>query len=103
MHSLELLGLGFFYSLVKQYRDTLGRLYDEAPTPLSLAGFVAARYTYEMLRGVDGALTRQNVLSALGRRNAIDLGGFHIALESKGRGGTYVTQSMVTPDGRIVG
>lgn len=89
--------------IVRQYRDTLGRLYDEAPTPLSLAGFVAARYTFETLRSVDDALTRQNVLSALGRRNAIDLGGFHIALEGKGRGGTYVTQSMLTPDGRIVG
>jgi hypothetical protein len=56
-----------------------------------------------MLRGVDGPLTRQNVLIALGKRSAIDLGGFHIALEGKGRGGTYVTQSMVSADGRIVG
>jgi ABC-type branched-subunit amino acid transport system substrate-binding protein len=89
--------------IVKHYRETLGRLYDEAPTALSLAGFVAARYTYEMLRSVDGPLTRQNVLQTLAKRSSIDLGGFHIALESKGRGGTYVTQSMVSPDGRIVG
>ena len=89
--------------IVRQYRETLGRLYDEPPTPLSLAGFVAARYTYEMLRGVDGPLTRQNMLLTLNKRSAIDLGGFHIALEGKGRGGTYVTQSMVSPSGRIVG
>lgn len=89
--------------IVKQYRETLGRLYDEAPTALSLAGFVAARYTFEMLHSVDGPLTRQNVLLALGKRSPIDLGGFRIALESKVRSGTYVTQSMISPNGRIVG
>jgi hypothetical protein len=89
--------------IVKHYRETMGRLYDEAPTALSLAGFVAARYTYKMLRSVEGPLTRQNVLLTLGKRSSIDLGGFHIALESTGRGGTYVTQSMMSPNGRIVG
>jgi ABC-type branched-subunit amino acid transport system substrate-binding protein len=89
--------------IVKAYRDILGRLYDEPPTPQSLAGFMAARYTFEMLHGVDGPLTRPSTLQAMQKRTSLDLGGFRIALESKSRGGTYVTQSMIAADGRLVG
>lgn len=89
--------------IVKAYRDTLGRLYDEPPTPQSLAGFLAARYTFEMLHSMDAPLTRANALQAFQQRGTLDLGGFRIALESRKRSGTYVTQSMVSPDGRLVG
>ncbi len=89
--------------IVKAYRDTLGRLYDEPPTPQSLAGFLAARYTFEMLQSMDAPLTRAHALQAFQQRSTLDLGGFRIALQPKDRSGTYVTQSMVSPDGRLIG
>ena len=89
--------------IVRAYRDTLGRLFDEPPTPLSLAGFIAARYTFEVLSDLDGALTRQNVLSAFQKRSATDIGGYRIAFNPQGRSATFVTQSMLTQDGRVVG
>jgi ABC-type branched-subunit amino acid transport system substrate-binding protein len=89
--------------IVKTYRETLGRLYDEPPTPHSLAGFMAARYTFEMLQGVDGSLNRASTLQAMQKRSSMDLGGFRVALDARSRSGTYVTQSMLSPDGRLVG
>lgn len=89
--------------VVRSYRDTLGRLYDEPPTPHSLAGFVSARYTYEMLLSLEGATTRQNTLQAMQKRSSMELGGFRLSLEGKSRSGTYVTQSMIAPDGRLLG
>ena len=89
--------------IVKAYRDSLGRLYDEPPTPHSLAGFIAARYVVELLQGLDGPLTRQNVLRMLQKRGTVDLGGFRIAPNEKTRSGTYVTQSMLSASGRLVG
>lgn len=89
--------------VVRSYRETLGRLYDEPPTPHSLAGFISARYTCEMLLSVDGATTRQSTLQALQKRGSMELGGFRLSLEGKGRSGTYVTQSMIAPDGRLLG
>jgi len=89
--------------VVKAYRSALGRLYDEPPTPLSLAGYIAARYTHEVLQGVDGPLTRANALQAFARRSTVDLGGFRISPDTRGRGTAYVTQSMVSADGRLVG
>lgn len=89
--------------VVKAYRNALGRLYDEPPTPLSLAGYIAARYTHEVLQGVDGPVTRTSALQAFARRSAVDLGGFRISPDNRGRGTAYVTQSMVAADGRLVG
>lgn len=89
--------------IVKAFRTALSRLYDEPPTPLSLAGYMSARYTYEVLQGVDGSISRTNTLQAFARRSAVDLGGFRIAPDSRTRGTAYVTQSMISADGRLVG
>lgn len=89
--------------VVRSYRDTLARLFDEPPTSLSLAGFIAARYTYEVLSDVEGALTRQSALAAFQRRSTLDVGGFRISYNAQRRSSTYVTQSMLTADGRLIG
>lgn len=90
-------------AVVRSYRETLARLFDEPPTSLSLAGFIAARYTCEVLNGMDGALTRPAVLSAFQKRANLDLGGFRISFNNQRRSSTYVTQSMMTLDGRVIG
>ncbi|GAB1387098.1 hypothetical protein MASR1M59_22460 [Melaminivora sp.] len=87
--------------IVRAYREALARLYDEPPSPQGLAGFIAARYTAQLLQGLNGPITRASVLAALRRRPAIDLGGF--AIEADGPSPAYVTQSMLAADGRIVG
>jgi len=89
--------------VVRAYRDTMGRLFDEPPVSLSLAGFIAARYTFEVLRDVDGTLTRASALAAFQRREALDVGGYRIAFNPQRRSATYVTQSMLTTDGRVIG
>jgi len=89
--------------IVRAYRETLSRLFDEPPTPLSLAGFIAARYTYEVLNDVDGPLTRQSALATFQRRASLDIGGFRISFNPQRRSSTYVTQSMMTIDGRLIG
>ena len=89
--------------VVRKYRETMARLFDEPPTPLSLAGFIAARYTFEVLSEVDGALSRQSALSAFQRRASLNIGGFRISFDARRRSGIYVTQSMMTLDGRLIG
>lgn len=89
--------------VVRQYRDTLTRLFDEPPTPHSLAGFIAARYTFEVLNGIDGPLTRQSALSSFQSRASLNVGGFRVSFDAAGRSGAYVTQSMMGLDGRLIG
>ncbi len=89
--------------VVRAYRKTLGRLFDEPPTPQSLAGYIAARYTFEVLKRIDGVPTRQSALAAFQQRQPMNLDGFHINFNALGRSGAYVTQSMITTDGRLIG
>ena len=89
--------------IVRAYREALSRLFDEPPTPLSLAGFIAARYTFEVLHDIDSPVTRASVLAAFQRRATLDVGGFRVAFDPRRRAGAFVTQSMLTTDGRVVG
>jgi hypothetical protein len=89
--------------IVRRYRDVLGRLFDEPPAALSLAGFIAAHYTFEVLNGIDGALTRASVLAAFQRRQELDLGGYRVSYQGQRRSAGFVTQSMLTSDGRVIG
>ena len=89
--------------IVRNYRETLNRLYDEPPTPQSLAGYLSARYAQEVLANLDGALNRANTLQAFTRRLPMDLGGFRINPDPKRKTPAFVTQSMVAADGRLVG
>ena len=90
-------------AVVRSFRETLGRLFDEPPTSLSLAGFIAARYTFEVLSRMEGALTRPSVLSAFQKRSNVDLGGFQVNFDNQRRSSAYVTQSMMTLEGRVIG
>lgn len=89
--------------VVRRYREVMTRLFDEPPVALSLAGFIAAHYTFQVLHEVDATPTRAEVLAAFQRRRELDVGGFRVTFDAKRRSATFVTQSMLTADGRVVG
>jgi hypothetical protein len=90
--------------VVRAYRQQLKLLFDEAPTPVGLAGYVAARYFTQVLGRMEGPVTRAGLLQAFGRRPAADLDGFQVRFSgAASRGSRYVTQTLLTADGRLVG
>ena len=90
--------------VVRGYREQLRRLFDEAPTPLSLVGYLAGRYAAQVIARIEGPLNRATVMQAFARRPSIDLDGFGIRFDgSASRGSRYVTQTMLTADGRLIG
>lgn len=89
--------------IVRAYRETMARLFDEPPNPLSLSGYIAARYAQDVLQQLDAGATRAQVLQAFQKSGARDLGGFRVAFQAQRRVSAYVTQSMLSADGRILG
>lgn len=90
-------------TVVRSYRAALVRYFDEPPTPQGLAGFIASRFVFETLKSLEGPVTRASLLKSLQKRGSTEFGGFRIDLDGKRRGGTFVTQSMMSRDGRIIG
>ena len=89
--------------MVRAFRETLARLYDEPPTPHSLSGYAAARYAHEVLHTIDAPVNRASALLAFQRRSTIDLGGLRVDPSQRRSGNAFVTQCMIAADGRIVG
>lgn len=89
--------------VVRSYREALARFYDDPPSPLGLAGYIAARYTAEVMGGITGPVTRASMLAALQKRASVNIGGYAIGYQGRQRTNAYVTQSMLTNAGRIIG
>jgi hypothetical protein len=68
-----------------------------------LAGFIAAKYTAEVLQQISGPITRANALAAFQQRKPVTVGGWSVTYQDKKRSAPFVTQSMLSSDGRIVG
>ena len=45
-----------FAKMSAKTTETLARLFDEAPIPLSMASLITARYTFGVLNALDGCL-----------------------------------------------
>jgi hypothetical protein len=60
---------------VRDYRASLKLQFDEKPSQISLAGYLAARYVLPVLARMDRAPTRENVLTEFERRTGEDIGG----------------------------
>jgi ABC-type branched-subunit amino acid transport system substrate-binding protein len=89
--------------IVQSYRAAMKKFFDEPPTPLSLAGYISARYTFEVLAKVSQPLTRELALAAFQRRQSMNLDGYKINYQGTDRASQFVTLTMLNKDGRTIG
>lgn len=88
--------------LVRGYRSTLSRLFDEPPTALSLSGYISARITQSLLSQY-GVRTRAQAAALTRTPWHLELGGHVVDYNGQQASNPYVTQSMVSADGRLIG
>ena len=89
---------------VLDYRASLKAQFDEKPSQISLAGYLAARYVLPILARMDRPATRESILTEFERCPSSDIGGFSLAFNAPlRRGSSFVTQTLLTADGRLVG
>lgn len=87
----------------REYRAALKDLFDEEPTPLSFAGYLAGLYVASLLGRISGAPTRDGLLALVRSRPGADLQGFGTPFLQGTRGSSYVTQTLLRGDGRLIG
>ncbi len=89
---------------LREYRAQLQAQFDEKPSHMSLAGYLAGRYALRVVARIEGVPTRESVLAEFARRPREDIGGFRIDFSgSQARGSSYVAQTLLRGDGRLLG
>ncbi|MDB5730899.1 MAG: amino acid/amide transporter substrate-binding protein family, partial [Variovorax sp.] len=88
--------------VVRSYRAALQRLFDEAPSPVSLAGYLAGRYAAAVLAGAGPNPTRARVLAEFQRRRPLELDGYHLEFARDGRASRYVSQTLLNAQGNFI-
>lgn len=90
-------------AVVETYRSRLGELYDEPPSTISLAGYLAGQYTAALVREAGSPLTRERLLDGVARRKPVSLGGWAIDFRDGRRGSQFVNPTLLDPSGRLIG
>jgi ABC-type branched-subunit amino acid transport system substrate-binding protein len=92
-------------AVARDYRALLKKLFDEEPSPISLAGYMAGLYAGQAAQRAGGAngTSREALLGELRKRQPIELRGFRFDFSDGRRGSQYVTQTLLGSDGRLVG
>lgn len=85
--------------LVAGFKRVLGRYMDEAPSAMSLEGYVAGQALISVLRRADGS--RRLAQVARDRVGALDLGGLKLDLAGV-RAIDQIQLAMLTRDGRLI-
>jgi len=89
--------------VVRAYRDALARLFDEEPTPVSLAGYLAGRYAANTLLAAGPNPSRARVLAEFQRRKPMEIDGWRLEFVEKGRASNFVGQTLLSVNGGFVG
>lgn len=90
-------------AVVRAYRDALARLFDEPPSPISLAGYLAGRYAAQVIAGAGPNPTRSKVLSEFQRRKPIELDGWRVEYMNGSRASSFVSQTLLNTQGAFIG
>lgn len=88
--------------VVRAYQDALKRFFDEAPSPMSLAGYLSGRYAAAVLASV-ATPTRARVLAEFQRRRPVEFQGYRLAFDGRARASSHVSQTMLTAQGQLIG
>lgn len=85
--------------VVSAFKKTLSRYMDEAPTAMSLEGYMAAQALIALLRKSDN--TARLAQNARNRMGTLDLGGWKVELANE-RASEHIQLAMLTRDGRFI-
>jgi len=89
-------------AIVREYQQAFKNV-KEAPTFISLEGYIAARVLTEGLRRAGKDLTRERLIAGLETMRFVDLGGFAINFTpTDHNGSTFVELTIMARDGKLL-
>ncbi len=90
-------------AVVESYRNKLNELFEEAPSTISLAGYLAGLYAAALVRDSGNSASRDSLLAQVSRRAPQDLGGWRAEFKGDRRASRFVTHTLLGADGKLIG
>lgn len=90
-------------AVVENYRQQLNEFFEEAPSTISLAGYIAGLHALSLLRELGNAASRASVWAQVARHAPQDLSGWRVEFRDDHRGSRFVTHTLLTPSGELLG
>ncbi|MEN6587334.1 MAG: ABC transporter substrate-binding protein, partial [Sulfuricella sp.] len=89
--------------VVAEHRKIMEIYRDEAPSHLTLEGFIAAKMLVSALRNIGKDFTPAQLTAALKETKSMDIGGFYLEFSPlSNRGSRYVDINVITRKGRLL-
>jgi hypothetical protein len=89
--------------VLETYRAKLSQLFDEAPSTISLAGYLAGLYAATLVNDTGAAPSRESLVAQVARHAPQDLGGWRVEFQNDRRGSRFVTHTLLSNNGQLIG
>jgi hypothetical protein len=89
--------------VLEAYRTKLNQLFEEAPSAISFAGYLAGLYAAALVNDAGSGLSRDTLSAQVARRSPQDLGGWRVEFRDDQRGSRFVTHTLLSSNGQLIG
>lgn len=89
-------------SLVREHANLMKKFREEAPSHVTMEGFIAAKMLVESLKKAGNDFSRDHIASILKERGGVDMGGYYVDFSAGNRGSNYVDVNIIGKKGKLV-
>ena len=88
--------------LVREHANLMKKFREEAPSHVTMEGFIAAKMLVETLKKAGSDLSRDHIASILKERGGVEMGGYYVDFSSGNRGSNYVDVNVIGKKGKLL-
>ncbi len=88
--------------LVREHAMLMKKFREEAPSHVTMEGFLAAKLLVNILKKAGNDLSREHVAMLLKEQGGIDMGGYYVDFSAGNRGSSFVDVNIIGKKGRLV-
>lgn len=88
--------------LVREHANLMKKFREEAPSHVTMEGFVAAKMLVETLKKAGNDFSRDHMASILKERGGVEMGGYYVDFSAGNRGSNYVDVNVIGKKGKLM-
>ena len=88
--------------LVREHAALMKKFREEAPSHVTMEGFIAAKMLVDTLKKAGNDFSRDHIAALLKERGGVEMGGYYVDFSSGNRGSNYVDVNVIGKKGKLL-